>query len=40
MIEQVVSVQRTEFENEINTLQAEADRLASEIEELVGDTPF
>ncbi len=40
VIEQVVSVQRAEFESEINTLQAEADRLAAEIEELVGEAPF
>ena len=40
VIEQVVSAQRGEFESEIMTLQAEADRLAAEIEELVGETPF
>lgn len=40
LIERVVSAQRGEFESEINTLQSEADRLAREIEELVGETPF
>lgn len=40
VMEQVVSVQRAEFESEINTLQAEADRLTAEIEELVGEAPF
>jgi DNA polymerase III epsilon subunit-like protein len=40
LIERVVSAQRGEFESEISTLQSEADRLAAEIEELVGETPF
>lgn len=40
VIEQVVSVQRGELEAELDTLQTEADRLAAEIEELVGETPF
>jgi DNA polymerase-3 subunit epsilon len=40
VIEQVVSTQREELEGELDTLQTEADRLAAEIEELVGETPF
>lgn len=40
VIEQVVSVQREELEGELDTLQTEADCLAAEIEELVGETPF
>ncbi len=40
VIDRIVAVQREELELEIATLQAEAERVAEEARELVGEMPF
>ena len=40
VIEQIVSVQREELEEEIAGLRDEADRVAEEARELAGEVPF
>ncbi len=40
MIDTIVSAQREELEREIGGLKAEAERIAEEARELVGEVPF
>jgi len=40
VIGQIVSAQREELEQEIGELKVEAERIAGEAKELVGDVPF
>lgn len=40
MLDQVAAAQRAELEQEIETLNAEAERRAKEVEELSGEVPF
>jgi hypothetical protein len=40
VISEIVSVQRVELEEEIEGLKAEAERVAEEARELVGEVPF
>jgi hypothetical protein len=40
VIDRIAAAQREELEQEIATLQAEAERVKMEIVELVGDVPF
>ena len=40
VLDQVAAAQRAELEQEIETLNAEAERRAKEVEELTGEVPF